>query len=140
MDEISFRDKPPPDLIFHQVSLQNSHLWIFTAKEKLLVKKELNDNGEVVKSDNDYNIVDDSEGLSKAKITKMVVDESGYHCFLISDNIIFYNHWLSGKIHRIPKEERMIFTSLAFQVINENTFEILIGTESGHILHAVLES
>ena len=99
---MSFRDKPPPDLNFHQVSLQNSRLWIFTAKEKLLVKKELNDNGEIVKTENDFNILDDPEGLSKARVTKMVVDESGDHCFLISDNIIFYNHWLSGKIHRIP--------------------------------------
>lgn len=40
MEDVTFRD-PPPESMYQQVALQDNKLWIFTAKNKLLSKKEL---------------------------------------------------------------------------------------------------
>ena len=76
---------------------------------KLLVKKVVGDNCTIAKvgESEDSNIVDVKHFLinkandKEVKITKMFVDESGENCFLISDNIIFYNHWESATIFKI---------------------------------------
>ena len=40
MEDVTFRD-PPPESMYQQVILQNGKLWIFTSKNKLIVKKEI---------------------------------------------------------------------------------------------------
>ena len=78
----------------------------------------------------------------------MFVDETGMHCFLISDTELFYNHWDSDFIYRINvfTEEhhkvrrgetinQMIIKSLDMKVIEDNLFEVILGTACGHILH-----
>ena len=40
-------------------------------------------------------LVDDPKHLRRARINRMHVDESGDHCFLLSDTAFFYNNWHS---------------------------------------------
>ena len=93
-------------------------------------------------------IVDDPAHLKRAKIRKMFVDESGMHCFLVSDTELFYNHWDSDYIFRIdvftPEHftvrpggqiNQMIIRSMDIKVLEDNLFEVLLGTIDGHILH-----
>ena len=44
MEDITFRD-PLPEAMYQQVAMQNNKLWIFTAKNKLLLKKVLGEGG-----------------------------------------------------------------------------------------------
>ena len=93
-------------------------------------------------------IVDDPSHLKRAKIRRMYLDDSGVHCFLVSDTEIFYNHWDSDFISRIDvfTEEhfkirqgntinQMIIKSIEVSILEDNLFEILLGTGCGHILH-----
>ena len=77
--------------MYQQVAMQNSKLWIFTSKNKLLLKKVLGEGGTTLRDTKQ--IVDDPSHLKRAKIRRMYLDESGVHCFLVSDTEIFYNHW-----------------------------------------------
>ena len=98
LDDVTFRD-PLPESMYQQVALQNNKLWVFTAKNRLIVKKEMGEGGTTLKTNKP--IVDDPSHLKRAKIRKMFVDESGLHCFLVSDTELFYNHWDSDFIFRI---------------------------------------
>ena len=145
MEDVTFRD-PPPESMYQQVALQNNKLWIFTSKNKLISKKVL---GEGVTTLRDTKqIVDDPSHLKRAKIRKMFVDDSGMHCFLVSDTELFYNHWDSDFIYRIdvftPEHfkvrqggsiNQMIIKSIDIKVLEDNLFEVLLGTACGHILH-----
>ena len=95
MEDITFRD-PLPEAMYQQVAMQNNKLWIFTAKNKLLLKKVLGEGG--ITQRDTKQIVDDPSHLKRAKIRRMYLDESGVHCFLLSDTEIFYNHWDSDFI------------------------------------------
>lgn len=79
--------------------LQNGKLWIFTSKNKLIAKKEIGEGNMTVRDTKQ--IVDDPTHLKRAKIRKMFVDDSGMHCFLVSNTELFYNHWESDFIYRI---------------------------------------
>ena len=59
MREIAFGDQPSPDTHFYFAQLQNTHLWLFTKSKKLLIKKEISDNGLAKRYDSDNYIVDD---------------------------------------------------------------------------------
>jgi hypothetical protein len=98
MEDITFRD-PLPEVMYQQVAMQNNKIWIFTAKNKLLLKKVLGEGG--ITQRDTKQIVDDPSHLKRAKIRRMYLDESGVHCFLLSDTEIFYNHWDSDFIARI---------------------------------------
>ena len=98
MEDVTFRD-PPPESMYQQVILQNGKLWIFTSKNKLIAKKEIGEGNMTVRDTKQ--IVDDPTHLKRAKIRKMFVDDSGMHCFLVSNTELFYNHWESDFIYRI---------------------------------------
>lgn len=98
MEDITFRD-PPPESVYQQVALQNNRLWIFTSKNKLISKKVLGENATTIRDSKQ--IVDDPSHLKRARIRRMFVDETGSHCFLVSDTELFYNHWDSDFIFRI---------------------------------------
>ena len=105
LKEVLFRDKWPPEPKYHQAALQNSKLWLFSSHKKLLQKLELDDQGAPVQDEKkgikSENVVDDPEYLTKTKIHRMIVDETGTHCFLLNDKAVFYNHWKSqDKIFR----------------------------------------
>ena len=145
MEDVTFRD-PCPESMYTQVSLQNNKLWIFTTKNKLLAKKEMGDNNTTLRDSKA--IVDDSVYLKRAKIRKMFVDETGMHCFLVSDTELYYNHWESDCIYRIdvftPEHfsqrgggaiSQMMIKSIDIKPLDDLLFEVLLGTACGHILH-----
>ena len=96
-------------------------------------------------------IVDDPKHLRRAQINRMFVDESGDHCFLVSDTALFYNHWGSDQIKRIDLLKAKYFAErdldfafkiscIAIKVIEDELFEVLLGTSTGHILHGCILS
>ena len=128
------------------MGLQNNKLWIFTTRNKLLSKKTLGDGAVTIKDTKQ--IVDDPSHLNRSKIRKMFLDESGIHCILMSDSELFYNHWDSDYIYRIdvftPEHfncrqdetiKSMVIKAIDIKVIEDNLFEIIIGTKTGQILH-----
>ena len=146
MEDVTFRD-PPPESMYQQVALQDNKLWIFTAKNKLLSKKELGEGNMTLRDTKQ--VLDDQVYLKRARIKKMFVDDSGMHCILLSDTELFYNHWDSDYIYRIDvfSEEHfndrngtsvanMTLKSIDIKVIEDNLFELVAGTSEGHILHA----
>ncbi len=112
----------------------------------MLSKKTLGDGAVTIKDTKQ--IVDDPSHLNRSKIRKMFLDESGIHCILMSDSELFYNHWDSDYIYRIdvftPEHfncrqdetiKSMVITAIDIKVIEDNLFEIIIGTKTGQILH-----
>ena len=68
---------------------------------------------------------------------------------LVGETELFYNHWDSDYIYRIdvfsPEHfndrqgssvSQMHLKSIDIKVIEDNLFEMVVGTSEGHILHA----
>ena len=79
----------------------------------------------------------------------MYVEESGKHCFLLSDTVFFYNHWGGDIVKKIDLFKTKYFAErdpnfkfyiscIAIKVIEDELFEVLLGTSTGHILHGCL--
>ena len=106
--DVTFKDAVP-EQAFYSVCLQNRRLWILTQKQKLLVKHEIDWAGKSKNMAKPY--VDDQFFLRRAKIKKMVVDDSGEHCLLLSDSQLFYNNWGSkvcSKIEVFPANQEKV--------------------------------
>ena len=75
---------------------------------------------------------------------------------MIADDAVFYNHWESDSVFKIPlfqndgggsMEQQRTLKSIDILKVEDNNpnaieqvFEVLIGTEDGHILHGAIES
>lgn len=83
----------------------------------------------------------------------MFVDSTGNHCFMVSDHEIFYNHWESDNIFKVPlfqtdggygEQQRTLKSIDISKAIgddgSEAVLDVLIGTEDGHILHGAVET
>lgn len=76
----------------------------------------------------------------------MFVDKLGLHCFMLTGHEIFYNYFKSDRILplpvQVPGASQLGFRSidiLRFDDADPNFFELLIGTDQGHILHGVFQ-
>ena len=99
LENVRFREQLLDNAI-QCVNLQNNKLWIFTAKNKVIVKQELMPKGDGAVKGNPR-IVDDPSHLRRCKFRKMFVDATGSHCFMIADHEVFYNHWESDNIFKV---------------------------------------
>lgn len=77
----------------------------------------------------------------------MFVDRLGIHCFMLTQNEIFYNYFHSDLVKQIPIDTRgdkqPAFKSidiLKFDPNDPNFFELLLGTEDGQIFHGVCQT
>ena len=149
LENVRFRE-PLLDNQFQCANLQNNRLWIFTAKNKVIVKQELTPKGDGAAKGNPR-IVEDQNHLRRLgmKFRKMFVDATGNHCFMVADHEVFYNHWESDNIFKVPLFDQMGAQQRVLKSIDvskamgddaaEAVLDVLIGTEDGHILHGAVE-
>eukprot|EP00351_Strombidinopsis_sp_SopsisLIS2011_P003625 CAMPEP_0116872960 /NCGR_PEP_ID=MMETSP0463-20121206/3906_1 /TAXON_ID=181622 /ORGANISM="Strombidinopsis sp, Strain SopsisLIS2011" /LENGTH=189 /DNA_ID=CAMNT_0004514095 /DNA_START=90 /DNA_END=659 /DNA_ORIENTATION=+ len=120
-----------PDQFFQQSALQSGHLWIFTQRNKLLIKSNIEDESGPYVVDNHM--------LKRQTVKKMYVDRKGMHCFLLADHEIYYNNWNNDQVHQIPvnvdgSDQPRAFKSIDIFYLDDNDlniFEVLLGTEDG---------
>jgi hypothetical protein len=75
----------------------------------------------------------------------MFVDKLGLHCFMLTGHEIFYNYYKSDRILTLPVRMPGQATPVGLKAIeilkfdeNEpNFFEVLLGSDQGHIFHGV---
>jgi hypothetical protein len=130
--------------VFQQVVLQNSKLWIYTQRTNLLVKTEI-EAGE--KARTPYKVADNGNMRQKrAKAKKMFVDKLGLHCFMLTGHEVYYNYYHSDAVCPLPVETfkgtQVAFKSIDILMFDENEpcfFELLLGSEDGHLFHGVFQ-
>lgn len=153
LDDVQFRDAIPENT-YIQVCLQNRKLWTLTAKSRLLVKNEVDEDGFTKRGDKRF--VEDPRNLRNAKINKVLVDKSGMHCLILTDTDLLYNHWESDIVSKIEIEGQNGSNSSASQtapsdfnirsfdiltdIDDNNFFQICLGTSDGQILHGAVEA
>ena len=71
-------------------------------------------------------IIDDPKHLAKTPISRMVVDDTGNHCFLLAKTVIFYNHWQTDQISKIDllDESHFVFFKTPENKLQALTLEI----------------
>lgn len=140
---IKFRE-PLPETVYQQVVMQNNKVWIYTQRSNLLIKTEVEPSGT---AKTPYKVVDNGTMRQKrVKLRKMFVDKLGLHCFMLTGHEIFYNYFHSDIVFPVPidsiKGTQVAFKSidiLKFDDSEPNFFELLLGSEDGHIFHGVFE-
>lgn len=77
----------------------------------------------------------------------MFVDKTGLHCFMLTGHEIFYNYFDSDQVYNVPIESirgtQVAFKSIDILKFDENEpnfFELLLGSEDGHLFHGVFET